>query len=370
MQFIIDNYCLEKNIYSLAFNDDVAKELLDHQLNVMLVGDNESITLLPENVTIEVSHKVYEMINYCDNFDVVFINEQGRGYLCYNNRSEDNALVLTQRCNSNCIMCPTAEGIRRKDNVALSPLEVLQLIKYIPSDTKHITITGGEPFLIRDIIFDILAECKKRLNSTTFLLLTNGRAFAYKDYVDKFINTKPDNIVVGIPIHGYNPTTHDYITQAKGSFLQTMVGIRNLLNNNVNVEIRLVISKLNMDFIDKIADLIINEIPDVSSVKFMGLEMLGNAAKHQDKVWIPYKVAFEKSKSAILKIIKSGIDVRLYNFPLCAVDEEFHMICAKSITDYKVKFPDECDSCSKKSICGGIFSGTMRLSKDEVYPWR
>ena len=63
----------------------------------------------------------------------------------------------------------------------------------------------------------------------------------------------------------------------------------------------------------------------------MGLELMGNAAKNMKDVWLPYNVMFEKAEKAIRLLIKHGIDVQLYNFPLCSVKREYWDICSKSI---------------------------------------
>ena len=63
-----------------------------------------------------------------------------------------------------------------------------------------------------------------------------------------------------------------------------------------------------------------------------------------------------------------GIDVKLYNFPLCMVDEGYWSIAAKSISEYKIQYPCECEACTVKEICGGFFGSTLHLMKPTVYP--
>ena len=102
----------------------------------------------------------------------------------------------------------------------------------------------------------------------------------------------------------------------------------------------------------------------------MGLEMLGSAARNQSRVWLPYRTAFQKSKEAINILISNGFDVKLYNFPLCAVDRQYWSICAKSISGNKVRYSEKCEVCQLKDACGGLFAGTLRLAKDDVEPIR
>ena len=202
------------------------------------------------------------------------------------------------------------------------------------------------------------------------MLLTNGRIFSVREYCDLLKSTLPEQTLIGIPLHGYSSDTHDRITRAPGSFKQTIVGLKNLLAQGNRIELRIVISKLSAPYINEIAKLVVCEFPGVETVKIIGLEMLGNAAKYQEEVWIPYQEAFQKSKKAIMTLISAGIDVGIYNFPLCAVEKEFWPICEKSITGYKVRFPEVCSSCIVKDACGGLFAGTYRLAQNDVAPIR
>ena len=68
-------------------------------------------------------------------------------------------------------------------------------------------------------------------------------------------------------------------------------------------------------------------------MNFIAMEMMGCAAVHKDELWVDYPIVFKKMKSAIDCLISHGIDVQLYNFPLCAVERGYWHIAVKSITD-------------------------------------
>lgn len=298
--------------------------------------------------------------------DVLEINEQGVIYDRYTHGLDDCTIYISSCCNSNCIMCPISESERAHD--AITPLpELLNFARYIPPAVEHVTITGGEPFLLGQDLFQLLNYLREHLPATRFQLLTNGRVFADRDYAERFAATSPRYMTLGIPIHGSDAERHDTITQSEGSFHQTVLGIRHLLRYGERIEVRFVVSRLNADDITAMAQMIIRDIPDVSSVKIMGLEMLGNAATHQDQVWIGYREAFAASEKAAVLLMQNGIDVEFYNFPLCMVDSQYWGIYRRSISEYKIRYKDECSGCIEKSNCGGFFAGTIRLV-DRVYP--
>ncbi len=353
-------------IVSLAKCEDTLAHLKEENLDTIYLCGNQLI-LLPEHAVLSTAPETMEAFSRCDDYDVFEIDDRGTAYLYYNNESIDNAFVVTGKCNSNCLMCPSSEGVRRSASTAHID-NLLQIVNHIPFDAAHLTITGGEPFLLGKDIFRFFEALRNKFTQTGFLLLTNGRIFSIPEYCDLLRQTLPPQTILGIPIHGYDAVTHDSITQAKGSFQQTFLGLKHLLARGFRIELRIVVSRMTADFVDKISDLIVAEFSGIETVKIIGLEMLGNAAKNQDQVWLPYPAAFQKSKTAIMALISAGIDVGLYNFPLCAVDREFWPICAKSITDYKVRFAEQCDFCTVKDACGGIFAGTYRLAKDDVKP--
>ena len=362
----IDNYNLGRKIASLAFTSEVYEDLKKNNLETILLEEH-NIYFRKSNVRIDITPKVHEQFRYCDNYDVFQIDEKGNAYLYYNNEADDNAFMITGKCNSNCIMCP-ASNYQRKNGSPADMDELLKIIHHIPADPRHFTITGGEPFLAGDKLFVFLRALKYKFKYTDFLLLTNGRALSIPSFCAEYHKSAPYNLVTGIPVHGYNSVIHDMITQTPGSFEQTLSGIDNLLKAGRKVEIRIVVSLQNYKHIGNIAELIIRKLPNVDSVKIMGMEMTGSAAVNRKKLWLDYASAFEASKEGIDRLIHNGIDVALYNFPLCSVNMNYRMLCRKSITDYKVRFSKVCDTCRIKDACGGIFTGSFLLAANDVKP--
>ena len=68
--------------------------------------------------------------------------------------SQQNALFITDRCNSNCLMCsqPPKDHDDSNDSLHIN----LQLIPYLPIDLGYLGITGGEPTLLGDGLLRIL----------------------------------------------------------------------------------------------------------------------------------------------------------------------------------------------------------------------
>ena len=77
--------------------------------------------------------------------DIVAVHPQGRVETLFRIQSPHNSLFITDRCNSNCLMC--SQPPRNIDDLdALYNLNS-RLISLIPKDTEELGITGGEPTL-------------------------------------------------------------------------------------------------------------------------------------------------------------------------------------------------------------------------------
>ena len=364
MSIRIRDYNQGYRIAALALDDCAKEKLLAKDLSVVYVSDGCAV-LLPDNIMLHAEPEQLNHLGQYNNYDVVEIWENGILNRRYNDKSNDNYFFVTGACNSNCVMCPSPEATRR--NVPKTNIQdLIELARHIPSDAPHLTITGGEPFLVGECIFPFIRFLKENLPCTEFLFLTNGRVFAIEKFVNQFVENAPCNSTVAVPVHGSCDSIHDSITRADGSFRQTIRGIKQLLRNGIRIEIRLVVSRLNISDFDKIADLIITQFPGIEYVSVIAMEMTGNARRNQEQVWVSYRESFGVISGAIRRMIENGIDVRLYNFPLCTVQKSFWTLCEKSISGNKVRFGEVCDECKYRSACGGVFAGTFQLEKDEL----
>ena len=323
----------------------------------------------PKNINLENINYCYQVKDYetLIDFDVVEIINKKNIRVLYRDDSDDNVIMVTNQCNSNCIMCPDPDVIRNtKENPDIRKL--IEQVRCIPEDTKHITITGGEPGILKENLIVLLNECKENLQNTEFLLLSNGRVFADEKFTTKLKKKLPNQIRIAIPIYADNEELHDQITRAKGSFRQTITGIRRLIDKKIDVEIRIVVLKKNYQYLEKIAKFIVQELPEVKIVNIMALEMTGNAYKNKKEIWINFKDVKEYIYNASVTIIKAGIITNLYNFPLCSLDERLYSIARKSITDYKVRYKEECNQCIAKEKCGGFFNSTINEKDIQIKP--
>lgn len=362
MSIIFSEYNNAYRVVSIALDEKTRLDLSNDELDFIYFS-KDKIILFPDNV--ELCSKESMDISNLHNFDVCELYEDGYLRKVFDICNSDNYFFVIGKCNSNCVMCPSSEYSRR--NGTHSDISnLIEIAKHIPTSVKHLTITGGEPFLIGERIFDLLSFLKDKFEHTDFLILTNGRIFSIEKYAKKLAETMPRNCTVAIPVHASTSDIHDAVTQSSGSFIQTVSGIKRLLSLEVKTELRVVVSNINADYFDDLSKFIVKEFSGIAYVSIIAMEMTGNAAINKSRVWLSYKKAFGKISDSILYLLENEIDVKLYNFPLCTVEEKYRTLCEKSISSGKIRFADFCNDCRLKSACGGAFYATLPLITDEL----
>ncbi|MBN2881594.1 radical SAM protein [Candidatus Woesearchaeota archaeon] len=232
-------------------------------------------------------------------------------------------LKVGYSCNNNCVHCVIKDHYLECKNknipVDLTYDELKNQIIGLPSQGfDAVTLTGGEPTFRRDIV-DLI----KLINSLgmTVFIQTNGRAFYYPEFSDKFKDLNVSGFVIAV--HGSNSQIHDSITQKNGSFNQTIKGIQNLVSLNKYVVGKVVISKKNMsDLLDIIK--ILSDI-GVSRTVLSFPHGLGNAWKYRDVVIPRYSDLKDVLYSVFDYAKLNGVSLSIETFPFCFLREQDYM---------------------------------------------
>lgn len=232
----------------------------------------------------------------------------------------------------------------------------LRIIESAPTGLKDIGITGGEPTLLGDKLFELIEKIHAKYPEALIHILSNGRAFQNKQYVKQLADVGKGQLLVGVPLHSDYIHDHDYIAQADSSYYETMKGLYNLGEFGFDIELRIVINKINYQRLPRLSDYIYKNLPFVRYISFMGLEDTGYTIKNHKKVWIePQEYAIELEK-AVLNLATWGLNVSVFNLPLCCIPESLYEFAKKSISDWKVKYVSCCNECVMKKDCCGLFA--------------
>ena len=289
--------------------------------------------------------------------DIIGIYPNGTCELLFKQDSEHNSLFVTEKCNNNCIMC--SQPRVRKDDIQENYTLNMNLINLLPKKTLSIGITGGEPTLLDNRLYFLLEKLAKRLEKTAIHILTNGRRFSDLNYTQILSSLSAnERITFGVPVFSDYYQDHDFITQVKNSFYQTMQGLYNLARYDQNIELRIILQKHCVKRLDKLAKYILKNLPFTQHVAFMGIELCGNALRNIDYVWIDPDIYNKLLIESVSLLKMNGMDVSIYNIPLCLLPESLWKYSVNSISDWKREYYTFCDQCSARLLCGGVFESS------------
>lgn len=298
--------------------------------------------------------------------DIVSVGNDGNINTLYRVNSKQNTLLATERCNSNCLMC--SQPPRDRNDIPILYEIHKQLIPLIPKDCVELGISGGEPTLMGEMFYTLIEEIRDKLPDTEIHVLTNGRSFAWNHMAEGLGRINNERLMLGIPLYADFYQIHDYIVQAENAFYQTVLGLHNLARYDQRIEIRIVLHKLSIPRLTKLAQYIYKNFPFVEHVAFMGLEYIGYTPHNIDKLWIdPYEYQNELTQS-VEYLAEKGMHVSIYNTPLCLLPERVWSYARKSISDWKNDYLPECETCNKFDDCGGFFKWNFKKRSMFIKP--
>ena len=288
--------------------------------------------------------------------DIIFIGLDGNIRTMYRVNSNQNALFVTDRCNSNCVMC--SQPPNDHDDIDFYHDINMRVVKLIPKDCYEIGITGGEPTLLGHRLFELLKLIKDELPSTEVHMLSNGRLFSVNDFALKIAEVNNPRLMIGIPLYSDYYQIHDYVVQTEDAYYQTIMGIYNLKRYKIRVEIRVVMHKVTVERLPKLAEYIYKNLSFVDHIAFMGLEIMGHTKAHLDELWIDPIEYMSKLDKAVSFLALRKMNVSIYNTPLCILPEKLWQNSRKSISDWKNVYFEECENCVLADECGGFFESS------------
>ena len=356
--------CATREPYLVTVTKSPALPASQKSTRALLLEENENPTgyraVLTKGTAIlaeECQSDVFQLsdeYNYLNEGDILRLHPASGAMRClYRRAARSNSILLTEQCNHYCLMC--SQPPKTPDDSWLLT-EAFELIELIPTDTKELIFSGGEPTLYGSRLIDLLSHTKQRLPQTAIHLLSNGRAFKEFAFANRYATVEHPDLMVGIPIYSDDPVTHDYVVQSKGAFDDTIRGILNLKKLNQRVEIRLVIHKQTIPRLRETCEFLARNLLFVDHVALMALEITGFTRPNLQLLWIdPYEYKDILSEAVAL-LNAYGIPTSVYNHQLCTVNADVLPNYRKSISEWKNEYLDQCIGCTRRDDCGGFFS--------------
>ena len=236
-------------------------------------------------------------------------------------------------------------------------------------ETPELGITGGEPTLLHGKLIEVIESAGRHLPATALHMLSNGRLLSYLRYAERIAAAGHPDFMVGIPLYADTADVHDFVVQAKGAFDQTVLGMLNLGRVGVRVELRMVIHRETYARLPQFARFVARNLPFVSQVALMGLEITGYARSNLDALWIDPVDYQDELEEAVSILDGAGISAVVFNHQLCLLRPALRRFARRSISDWKNVYMPECGPCSLKGECGGCVGSASLRRSEHIRPF-
>lgn len=284
--------------------------------------------------------------------DVVRIRPDGMIVRLWDSSSLHNCIYVTNTCNFKCTMCPQPpcadNPTQHADNI--------RLLQLLDDNIEMIGITGGEPTLFPKRLTDYFDIINDKFPNARVEILTNGSPLADFDIAKMLAIAAPFNLCWCVSLHGDTAALAESIMHSHNGWDKAVQGIINLAKLQQQIEIRIVVTKKNAPYIEDIALFIYRNFPFVSHIAFMGQEIIGEALRNYSDIWIEPSEYVALLNRAVMNLHTSGMNVSIYNIPLCILPESCWPFARQSISDWKQCYVPCCESCQRRDACCGFFS--------------
>ncbi len=179
-------------------------------------------------------------------------------------------------CNNRCRFC--VQGDKRRQYTDKSTEELLALLETARADADELVFTGGEVTIRPDLTR--LVQRARALGFRTIQVQTNGRMLSYMKAARALVTAGVTEFSPAL--HGPDAALHDGLTQAPGSFEQTVRGIKNVKRLGRRVITNTVITRANAARLPELARLLVSLGVDQFQLAFV--HPLGAAGEHFEEI--------------------------------------------------------------------------------------
>lgn len=283
--------------------------------------------------------------------DVVTIDPgQGFAERLVRSRSDHNTFLVTERCDQLCVMCSQPPKKTHVDRWA----EFREAALLAPQG-KTIGLSGGEPTLFKQELFDLLDDVLDVRPDLAFHILTNAQHFDESD-LPRLASPAYAKVTWGIPMYSADPQIHDEIVAKPGAHVRLRDSLAIMLEAGSHIELRSVVLSSNIEGLPRLAEYVAAHLGFIGQWSIMQLEAIGFAKARFFDLSIDPRRDFQFIAEAIDIAQLFGVSVTLFNFPLCSIPQNYREYAVPSISDWKRKYAEDCSGCLAREGCGGFFA--------------
>ena len=136
-------------------------------------------------------------------------------------------IKLTAACDQSCVFCKSPADLANHASVA----EALEALPRLAQRTKRLTLSGGEPTLVRELV-DVL-RAARRAGFDVIEVQSNGMNLAKRAAVRELARAGATSVLLSL--HAHDAALSDQLTGTPGGFDRTMRGIDNCVEEGLAV---------------------------------------------------------------------------------------------------------------------------------------
>ncbi|MGM0609254.1 MAG: radical SAM/SPASM domain-containing protein [Candidatus Muiribacteriota bacterium] len=177
-------------------------------------------------------------------------------------------LVITNKCNSKCRTCNTWKK-KTNDSDELSYEEYAKIFKNMPKEVCWLSITGGEPFLKKDIINLVDLAINNLSGLKMVNISTNGlnrkNLMKFLQYTKKIPSI---NFLLNFSLDGPEKI-HNHIRNVDNAYRKCLdlfyeAKKKSVKQKNIDIKIQTTVSKFNVDALEEFINFFRNDISVVT----------------------------------------------------------------------------------------------------------
>ena len=278
---------------------------------------------------------------------------------------------LTMACNERCPFCnvPAEDYPTRPTPEAELLAEV---DRFVAAGDRTLTISGGEPTLLRKRLLSLVREARAR--GIDFVELQTNAVLITPGYAAALAEAGVTSAFVSLLSHV--PEHHDALAGLQGAFPRCVAGIDALLAVGVRVALNPVSARVTQDLIADYVDFVAARLPGVDSISLSAVQPHGRGVANADALLPDYAALGPAIRDARQRA--AAHDITLVNpycgLPLCAgwhddmdrsveaVEALARAAGARGLDNRGNKaHGPACATCAVRTRCGGAWHAYWRL---------
>lgn len=248
---------------------------------------------------------------------------------------------LSSRCNERCIHCYIPNDKKNK-GFDMPTTKVKSILdEFAAMGGIHVTLSGGEVFLHKDII-EIAEYCREKDLKITIL----SNLISLKD--EQIERLKKVNLsLIQVSLYSMDPEIHDFITTVKGSFEKSKAAIEKLVAADIPVQISCPVMKANRKGYDKVLEY-------AKSLKIKAqTDYIMMARSDLDTENLANRLSLEETEELLRDIIEHDVQYRESTLQQLPISDE-------------IKF--DLERFKKQPVCGVGYDNCCITANGDVYP--